>query len=139
MHTYRYQAISTHNQGCLRNSLYNSYDNANDNGVELTAEQHAEEAASFLMEGITTCSCEDHTPWGFDPAKCLCGCGQDAKSNYLPGHDARHASYVARSYVESLEFYTSVTMDEALAVLPSEKLVRKAEAMILRLRAAKGL
>jgi hypothetical protein len=33
--------------------------------------------------------------------RCLCGCGQIAKSRYLMGHDATHASRLAKQYARS--------------------------------------
>lgn len=65
--------------------------------------------------------------------KCLCGCDENvAKSNYRPGHDARHAGNVARAI--AADGSTETTSSKALlATLPSEKLQDKAEAMAERL------
>lgn len=73
--------------------------------------------------------------------KCNCGCGENVagKSNYRPGHDARHAGLVARAAVESFdagqghwdskEFYGS---------LPSPELRDKALAQVRRIIAKRA-
>ncbi len=59
---------------------------------------------------------------------CKCGCGErvPSKSNYRPGHDARHAGQVARTIVAN---YTTKGFDRrtVLADLPSDALKAKAE------------
>jgi hypothetical protein len=65
--------------------------------------------------------------------KCLCTCGENvAKSNYRPGHDARHAGNVARDIVANFNT-KGYDRREALAALPSDKLRIKAEDMAERL------
>ena len=56
---------------------------------------------------------------------CLCGCGNPVgrKSNYKPGHDARHAGAVARYIAESGDW-------TALGSLPSQALQDKATRMV---------
>lgn len=56
---------------------------------------------------------------------CLCGCGEATgkKSNYRPGHDARHAGNVGRALVNE---DSDDVITAALAVLPSELLREKA-------------
>ena len=64
---------------------------------------------------------------------CRCGCGEavGAKSQYRPGHDARHAAAVAVDIASSaLPYYERVTADSDLG---SEALVRKAHAQAERL------
>lgn len=67
---------------------------------------------------------------------CNCGCGEatsSSKTNYKPGHDARHVGIVARDIASSAQpFFERVTSDEDL---PSEKLRAKAHAMAERLLA----
>lgn len=67
--------------------------------------------------------------------QCACECGeatQSAKSNYRPGHDARHASNVGRFLATSDDAEAN---NRALANLGSDKLLAKALAMDSRLRA----
>lgn len=67
--------------------------------------------------------------------QCACECGeatQSAKSNYRPGHDARHASNVGRFLATSNDPEAN---NRALASLGSDKLRTKALAMDSRLRA----
>lgn len=63
---------------------------------------------------------------GYHP--CGCGCGENvpAKSNYRPGHDARHAGQVGREIAVN---YATPGFDrrELLAALPSDALKAKAE------------
>jgi hypothetical protein len=62
---------------------------------------------------------------------CGCGCGNPVvrkTSNYAPGHDARHASLVAREVVESGNH-------GLLTALPTTALQAKATAMVERLQA----
>lgn len=65
-----------------------------------------------------------------DGSPCLCGCGEATgkKSNYRPGHDARHAGNVGRAIAAE---YATPGFDrrELLAVLPSDSLKAKAEAI----------
>jgi hypothetical protein len=66
--------------------------------------------------------------------QCACECGeatQSAKSNYRPGHDARHASNVGRFLATSDDPEAN---NRALASLGSDKLRAKALAMDSRLR-----
>lgn len=66
---------------------------------------------------------------------CRCGCGEaiGTKSQYRPGHDARHAGIVARDIAASAhEGHERTTADSDLG---SEALVRKAHAMADRLTA----
>lgn len=66
--------------------------------------------------------------------QCACECGeatQSAKSNYRPGHDARHASNVGRFLATSNDPEAN---NRALASLGSDKLRTKALAMDSRLR-----
>lgn len=68
-----------------------------------------------------------------ETGKCLCGCGENtAKSNYRPGHDARHAGNIAREIAAN---YATPGFDRRtlLAALPSDALKAKAEAMAERL------
>lgn len=59
---------------------------------------------------------------------CYCGCGEQvpAKSFYKPGHDARHAGVIGREIAAG---YATKGFDrrELLTMLPSDKLVAKAE------------
>lgn len=65
---------------------------------------------------------------GYHP--CGCGCEENvpAKSNYRPGHDARHAGQVGREIAVN---YATPGFDrrELLAALPSDALKDKAEAI----------
>ncbi len=64
---------------------------------------------------------------------CRCGCGENvAKSNYRPGHDARHAGNVARAIAAdgSIETTSSKALLDAL---PSDALKQKATDMANRL------
>lgn len=66
---------------------------------------------------------------------CRCGCGEatsSSKTQYKPGHDARHAGIVARDIAESAstQYMERVTADSDLG---SEALIRKAHAMAERL------
>lgn len=63
---------------------------------------------------------------------CKCGCGTPVgrKSNYKPGHDARHAGNVARQIADN-----PGERDMLLATLPSDKLRVKARDMADRLLA----
>lgn len=68
--------------------------------------------------------------------RCNCGCGEatsTSKTQYKPGHDARHASAVARRIVEG--HLTGSAAEAELANLGSEKLHHKAAAMVERLLA----
>lgn len=59
---------------------------------------------------------------------CLCGCGEatSRKSNYRPGHDARHVSQVVRA-VRALAVPSSpADIDDLIDSLPTEKLQVKA-------------
>lgn len=58
------------------------------------------------------------------PKQCRCGCGQEVgpKANYRMGHDARHASAVARAAAERGDL-----SDDAFAELPSDALKAKAK------------
>jgi hypothetical protein len=57
---------------------------------------------------------------------CLCGCGENVppKSNYRPGHDARHAGALAREWIA-----LGGIDDETLQTLPTEALRDKAMAI----------
>jgi hypothetical protein len=61
-----------------------------------------------------------------ESGKCRCGCGEDTKSNYRPGHDARHAGQVGREIAAN---YATKGFDRRtlLDALPSDKLRAKAE------------
>jgi hypothetical protein len=61
-------------------------------------------------------------------ALCTCGCGQRAQRQYKQGHDARHASQVAKAILADPE------ADPAglLAALPTDKLRLKAAAIVAR-------
>lgn len=66
--------------------------------------------------------------------RCNCGCGEatsSTKTQYKPGHDARHASAVARRIVEG-NLHGDAAEAE-LAKLGSDKLHHKAAAMVNRL------
>lgn len=65
------------------------------------------------------------------PHECRCGCGSmiPGKSNYKPGHDARHAGQVARA----MSAVSSDSWESLLDTLPSEPLQRKALGMAERL------
>ncbi len=58
---------------------------------------------------------------------CLCGCGENvpSKSNYRPGHDARHAGAVGKALAAMAEPSKADT-DKMLADLPSDRLKDKA-------------
>jgi len=65
---------------------------------------------------------------------CLCGCGEatsSSRTNYRPGHDARHAGIIARLLVEDTN---GLDRDFLLAKLPSQVLQAKAMGMERRLR-----
>lgn len=77
--------------------------------------------------GTSTSKPESVTAEG---SPCLCGCGEATgkKSNYRPGHDARHAGQVGRAI--AAEFGTpGFDRRELLKALPSEALRDKAEAI----------
>ena len=61
---------------------------------------------------------------------CLCGCGDTTRGSYRPGHDARHASAVARAIAENPRRAKSL-----LAALPSAALQAKASRAAERLTA----
>lgn len=67
---------------------------------------------------------------------CRCGCGESTSSSrtqYKPGHDARHAGIVARDIASSAQpFFERVTADSDLG---SQALIEKAHAMAERLLA----
>lgn len=89
--------------------------------------------APSTKKGTSTMSTTPKTKPTNSTGKCLCGCGENvAKSNYRPGHDARHAGQVARSIAGSK--VTPVQATKALSVLPSSALRLKASAMADRLR-----
>jgi hypothetical protein len=62
---------------------------------------------------------------GYHP--CLCGCGENvpSKSNYRPGHDARHAGQIGKALAAMAEPSKADT-DKMLADLPSDRLKDKA-------------
>jgi hypothetical protein len=105
-----------------------------------------EEASTFidkwLAERIPTANPAASTPTATSPqkstpkavknptGKCRCGCDENvAKSNYRPGHDARHAGQVARAIAENGGDWV------LLDALPSEALRQKARDMAGRLLA----
>lgn len=61
-----------------------------------------------------------------ESGKCRCGCDESTKSNYRPGHDARHAGQVGREIAAN---YATKGFDRRtlLAALPSDALKAKAE------------
>jgi hypothetical protein len=66
---------------------------------------------------------------------CRCGCGESTvKGFYRPGHDARHASIVARDIASSAQpFFERVTADSDLGSQALiEKAHRQAEALIAK-------
>ncbi len=66
-----------------------------------------------------------------EPKECHCGCGGQTLSNYMPGHDATHASKIANQIFE--------TQDETLAdELPTDKLRQKALDMASRMTESKA-
>lgn len=64
---------------------------------------------------------------------CLCGCGTPVprKSNYRPGHDARHVGVVARE-VASLPSRSTKKIAALIQSLPTDALRDKATAMAVR-------
>lgn len=59
---------------------------------------------------------------------CLCGCGEaTGKSNYRPGHDARHAGQVGRDIAVNYALGKIYDRRDLLAALPSDALKAKAE------------
>lgn len=64
---------------------------------------------------------------------CACGCGEKvaSKTNYRPGHDARHASTLARAAVGTGPSFAR----DLFKALPSPALQAKASAMLGRLEA----
>lgn len=134
MNTTEIAAIAGHDRHCLQSALLDAAENAEDAGQDLTTAQLAEIAAENLISGLSSCTCKNEANgWGPASPNCLCGCGQTARRNYLPGHDARHLAYVVASYKESLEYgYSALTLAEHLSALPTEALVRKALARIAR-------
>lgn len=67
------------------------------------------------------------TPESTDFRKCGCGCNENVngKSNYKPGHDARHAGQVARAIIADPSRESAL-----LATLPSVALQTKASNMV---------
>lgn len=66
---------------------------------------------------------------------CNCGCGEatsSSKTQYKPGHDARHAGIVARA-MAAAKINGDATYTPGLDTLPSPKLRSKAEAMARRI------
>lgn len=59
---------------------------------------------------------------------CLCGCGTPGKSNYRPGHDARHAGNVAREVLAGKIAVTGILA----AVHGSQALAQKVAAQVQR-------
>lgn len=61
---------------------------------------------------------------GYHP--CLCGCGENvpSKSNYRPGHDARHAGQIGKALAAMA--FDNMAGDKMLADLPSDRLKDKA-------------
>lgn len=98
--------------------------------VEAKASKAQEEAPAVVVLPSATNS----TPATRQQRECRCGCGEQvasAKSEYRPGHDARHAGIVARDIASSsVQFFERTTADSDLG---SEALVRKAHAMAERL------
>ena len=67
--------------------------------------------------------------------RCNCGCGEatsSSKTQYKPGHDARHAGMVARA-MAAAKINGDTTYTPALSELPSPKLQAKAQAMAKRI------
>ncbi|MGY1751162.1 hypothetical protein [Modestobacter sp. SYSU DS0511] len=69
-------------------------------------------------------------------ASCRCGCGEQVgrRSNYRPGHDARHASQIGRAMIAA-----GAEDPVLLAELPSEALREKARAMLVNRSPTRGL
>lgn len=57
------------------------------------------------------------------PTTCRCGCGVQSKSNYRPGHDARHAGQVGRALASAA---TRAEQERLIGTLPSKALRAKA-------------
>lgn len=67
--------------------------------------------------------------------RCNCGCGEatsSSKTQYKPGHDARHAGQVARA-MAAAKINGDTTYSPALETLGSDKLRSKAQAMAKRI------
>ncbi|MFC4531371.1 hypothetical protein [Sphaerisporangium dianthi] len=47
-----------------------------------------------------------------EPTPCLCGCGENSKGKFRPGHDARHCSNLAKK-VEAKELTRAKALAEA--------------------------
>lgn len=138
MHSCRYQALAAHDSHCVFQAECAAGEESVLQERDLTPEELAEWAATFLIEQSVSCHCHTaangYEGWEFyKPGQCKCGCGEATKSHYRPGHDARHLSRVVQGYLASLESYSSQTLDQQLAALPTEALVRKAEARIAKL------
>jgi len=143
MSSYRYQVLAAHDPHCVFQAECIAGEEAQLQGKDLSAEELVEWTEIFMGDGSVSCYCHTaengHEGWEFyKPGQCKCGCGAAARSHYLPGHDARHASYVVRAYLESLETYSSVTLEQALAQLPTEALVAKADRRIAQALAARN-
>src|SRR5947209_4135101 len=69
-------------------------------------------------------------------ASCRCGCGKHVgrRSNYRPGHDARHASHIGLAMIAA-----GAEDPVLLAELPSEALREKARAMLVNRSPTRGL
>lgn len=69
---------------------------------------------------------------GVEFPACLCGCGEvvSGKANYRPGHDARHASRVARRAAGDLE-NAAQYMRELPSPALRHKALRQAERLAL--------
>ncbi|TXK18443.1 hypothetical protein [Homoserinibacter sp. GY 40078] len=55
-----------------------------------------------------------------EPGTCKCGCGEQVKRDYRPGHDARHVSQLTRAVREG-----AIEKRVALRLLPTESLREK--------------
>lgn len=71
---------------------------------------------------------------GYHP--CLCGCGENvpAKSNYRPGHDARHAGEIGRA-LGAMAQPSDSDVERMIADLPSDRLKEKAVNIAMKQRA----
>jgi hypothetical protein len=114
-------------------------------GKDKAPATHNEAVEAFKAEDapaiVVLPSATNSTPATRQQRECRCGCGEQvasAKSEYRPGHDARHAGIVARDIASSsVQYFERVTADSDLGSdALREKAHKMAERLILKARKA---
>lgn len=124
--------------------VYQTYPDTYDNIDRAEAERRIDEFLNKAIPATTTASpnptkkerkmtATTTAPKSTDLRTCTCGCGENVagKSNYRPGHDARHAGNIARAaFALRKDGQTTAEAEAQINSLPTDALQAKARGMI---------